>query len=66
MLNNVATQINNGEQNILGVMLESHLKEGNQKLSNKDDLDFGRSITDACIGIETTKELLANLYNSIN
>ena len=47
-------------------MLESHLKEGNQKLQKKEDLDFGRSITDACIDIETTKELLAILYKSIN
>ena len=47
-------------------MLESHLKEGNQKLLKKEDLDFGRSITDACIDIDTTKELLANLYDSLN
>ena len=47
-------------------MLESHLKEGNQKLLKKEDLEFGRSITDACIDIETTKELLAILYKSIN
>jgi len=47
-------------------LLESHLKEGNQKLSKKEDLQFGRSITDACIDIETTKKLLAILYNSLN
>ena len=66
VLKNVALQVSNGEKNILGVMLESHLKEGNQKLLKKEDLDFGRSITDACIDIDTTKELLANLYNSLN
>jgi len=66
VLKNIASQIRNGEKNILGVMLESHLKEGNQKLSPKKELEFGRSITDACIGIETTKELLAILYNSVN
>ena len=66
VLKNVAMQISKGEKNILGVMLESHLKEGNQKLLKKEDLEFGRSITDACIDIETTKELLAILYNSIN
>ena len=32
----------------------------------KEELDFGRSITDACIDIETTKELLAILYSSVN
>jgi 3-deoxy-7-phosphoheptulonate synthase len=66
VLKNVAFQISNGEKNILGVMLESHLKEGNQKLLKKDDLEFGRSITDACIDIKTTKELLEILYCSIN
>ena len=65
VLKNVASQISNGEKNILGVMLESHLKEGNQKLLKKEDLEFGRSITDACIDIETTKELLAILYSSL-
>ena len=66
VLKNVASQISNGEKNILGVMLESHLKEGNQKLLKKEDLQFGRSITDACIDIDTTKELLAILYNSLS
>ncbi len=65
VLNNVAQQINNGEKNILGVMLESHLKEGNQKLENKECLEYGKSITDACIDITTTKELLLKLYKSI-
>ena len=65
VLKNVANQIKNGEKNILGIMLESHLKEGNQKLSNSKDLEYGRSITDACINIDTTKNLLANLYESM-
>ena len=66
VLKNIASQIRNGEKNILGVMLESHLKDGNQRLVKKEDLQFGRSITDACIDIETTKELLAILYNSLS
>jgi len=66
VLKNIAFQISNGEKNILGVMLESHLKEGNQKLLKKEDLQFGRSITDACIDIETTKELIAILYNALS
>ena len=65
VLKNVANQISNGEENILGIMLESHLKEGNQKLLIREDLEFGKSITDACIDIETTQELLAILYDSI-
>ena len=65
VLKDVSNQIRNGEKNILGIMLESHLKEGNQKLSNSKDLEYGRSITDACINIDTTKNLLASLYDSI-
>tara|TARA_Y100001970_G_scaffold183190_1_gene222811 strand:- start:16939 stop:18006 length:1068 start_codon:yes stop_codon:yes gene_type:complete len=66
VLINVAQQINNGERNILGVMLESHIKEGNQKLLNNNNLEYGKSITDACINIQTTENLLSTLYNSIN
>ena len=65
VLKNVASQIRSGEKNILGIMLESHLKEGNQKLTKRKDLEYGKSITDACINIHTTKILLGILYDSI-
>ena len=64
VLKNIGKQINEGESNILGVMLESHLKAGNQKLGNKE-LEYGKSITDACIDIDTTKDLLAYLYETL-
>ena len=51
----VAAQIRNGEQNIMGVMVESHLVEGRQ---DKPET-YGQSITDACIGWDATEELLA-------
>ena len=66
VLENVAQQINKGERNILGVMLESHIREGNQKLVNKENLEYGKSITDACIDIKTTEDLLLKLYEAIN
>ena len=53
----IATQIQNGEQNIMGVMVESHLVEGRQN----DPIVYGQSITDACIGWEDTEQLLALL-----
>lgn len=53
----VAQQIIDGEENIMGVMVESHLVEGRQ---DKPEC-YGQSITDACIGWETTEELLALL-----
>jgi len=65
VLEDIARQVRDGEKNILGVMLESHLKEGNQNLVTKNELEYGKSITDACIDINTTKELLLNLYKSI-
>tara|TARA_Y100000589_G_scaffold264918_1_gene255723 strand:+ start:128 stop:1195 length:1068 start_codon:yes stop_codon:yes gene_type:complete len=64
VLENIAKQLQDGEKNILGVMLESHLREGNQKLEEISNLEYGKSITDACINIETTKDLLLNLYKS--
>ncbi|WP_153717554.1 3-deoxy-7-phosphoheptulonate synthase AroG [Eikenella corrodens] len=51
----VAAQLQNGEQDIMGIMVESHLVEGRQ---DKPET-YGQSITDACIGWDTTEELLA-------
>ena len=65
VLKNVSNQISNGEKNILGIMLESHLRDGNQKISNIKELEYGKSITDACIDIDTTKNLLKILYDSV-
>ena len=53
----VAQQICNGEQNIMGVMVESHLVEGRQN----QPVTYGQSITDACIGWDSTEQLLALL-----
>ena len=53
----VARQIRDGENNIMGVMVESHLVEGRQ---DKPEC-YGQSITDACIGWAQTEELLALL-----
>ena len=43
---------------IVGIMLESHINEGNQKLSDPADLAYGVSITDPCINWEETVELI--------
>ena len=55
----VAAQIEGGNRSIIGVMLESNLSEGSQKLG--DDLSYGVSITDACIGWSETESLLLDL-----
>lgn len=56
----VAQQLRDGEDNIMGVMVESHLVEGRQ---DKPET-YGQSITDACIGWESTETLLALLAES--
>ena len=61
----VATQIANGDERIFGVMLESHLKEGRQDLVPGRELEYGVSITDACIGWETTVPTLELLAEAV-
>ncbi|GAA3538445.1 3-deoxy-7-phosphoheptulonate synthase [Zobellella aerophila] len=56
---NVIHQIQEGNDSIIGIMLESHLFEGNQSSEQpKQQMRYGVSITDACIDWETTAELL--------
>jgi 3-deoxy-7-phosphoheptulonate synthase len=50
----VGTQLAAGEDRIFGVMVESHLNEGRQDLKPGKPLDYGVSVTDACIGWEDT------------
>ncbi len=62
---NVAEQISNGNQSIIGIMLESHLNAGNQSLKDPADLEYGVSITDACVDWETTEALLMELHEAL-
>ncbi|MBE9031234.1 3-deoxy-7-phosphoheptulonate synthase [filamentous cyanobacterium LEGE 11480] len=67
VLKEIAAQIQNGNQSIIGVMLESNLQAGNQPIP--DDLEEirpGVSITDACIGWETTETALRELAASVS
>ncbi|MCK6401943.1 MAG: 3-deoxy-7-phosphoheptulonate synthase [Sphaerotilus natans subsp. sulfidivorans] len=65
----IADQIAAGGRSVFGVMVESHLKAGAQKFSpGKDDaskLEYGRSITDACIGWDDSEQVLEILHRSI-
>ncbi len=61
----VAYQLANGEKNIKGVMLESHLVAGNQKVVPGQELTYGQSITDACMAWDDTRGLLAELADSV-
>lgn len=61
----VAAQISSGNEDIFGVMVESHLVEGRQDLVEGQELTYGQSITDACIGWDDTEQLLASLSESV-
>ncbi len=61
----VAAQIASGERRIIGVMIESNLVGGAQKLQKGKPLAYGQSITDACIGWDDTLPLLRELASAV-
>ena len=62
----IAQQLAAGSDSICGVMLESHLLDGRQDLVNgRAGLRYGQSITDACIGWETTVNVLQDLATAV-
>ena len=61
----VRAQLDEGNQSITGLMIESHLNAGNQSINNAGGLDYGVSITDACIDWQETEELLRDLAGSL-
>jgi len=61
----VSEQISEGNYDIFGVMVESHLVEGNQGLVNGKAKVYGQSITDACIGWDDTELLLSQLNEAV-
>jgi 3-deoxy-7-phosphoheptulonate synthase len=63
--NDVAGQISKGEKRIIGVMIESSLVGGSQKLVAGKPLTYGQSITDACIGWDETLGLLKGLAAAV-
>jgi 3-deoxy-7-phosphoheptulonate synthase len=66
---NIAEQIESGSNQIFGVMVESHLNDGAQKFTpGKDDpakLEYGKSITDACINWDDSVKVLERLSAAV-
>ena len=62
---NVCEQIEKDNTNIYGVMVESFLQEGNQKLIEGKAENFGQSITDGCLSWEDSELLLADLASAV-
>jgi 3-deoxy-7-phosphoheptulonate synthase len=63
VVRDLAGQVAAGQQAIRGVMLESNLVEGRQDLDRRrpEALEYGKSVTDACVDLPTTERLLAEL-----
>lgn len=60
----IANQLRNGSNSILGVMVESNLVEGRQDYDATKQMIRGQSITDSCINLEETERLLDLLANA--
>ena len=66
VLASIADQLRSGSKHLMGVMIESHLVEGNQKIpADLSQLTYGQSITDACISLETTEQILNDLADAV-
>jgi 3-deoxy-7-phosphoheptulonate synthase len=65
VVRDVAAQIASGERSIVGMMMESFLVEGRQDLSAEQNLRYGQSVTDACMGWEMTLAAIAELAAAV-
>jgi len=66
VMENVTNQILEGNKSIVGLMIESNIGWGNQKISaNRDEMQYGVSITDACIDWDTTEETLLKMAEKL-
>ncbi|MDH3378638.1 MAG: 3-deoxy-7-phosphoheptulonate synthase [Gammaproteobacteria bacterium] len=61
----VAAQIAAGDRRIIGVMIESHLHAGRQDVVAGKPLQYGQSITDACINWDDTAKLLREIAGAV-
>ncbi|QIB67433.1 3-deoxy-7-phosphoheptulonate synthase [Kineobactrum salinum] len=66
VVEDVANQILKGNRSIVGLMIESHINPGNQPIpANLADLEYGVSVTDGCIGWDTTAQCLRDLRDRL-
>lgn len=63
---NVANQIVEGNKSIIGIMIESNIEAGNQKIKESlSEMTYGVSVTDACIDWAATEKLLTGMSKKI-
>ena len=65
VMSSLCEQLQTGQGAIRGVMLESHLVEGSQGIGDGSDLQYGQSITDACLSLQDTIPLLEQLAAAV-
>lgn len=66
VVSDIANQIINGNKSITSLMIESNLGHGNQSMKNgKEGLEYGVSVTDACIDWDTTEKCLTDLADRL-
>ena len=65
----IAAQVAAGSSRVFGVMVESHLQEGAQRFrpgqDRASDLEYGQSITDACLGWDDSVQVLETLSQAV-
>ena len=65
VMDDIAQQMETGDQRIFGVMIESHLVGGRQDLVEGQELVYGQSITDGCIDWDTSVQVLERLAQAV-
>ena len=65
VIEDVCDQLESGSK-IMGVMLESNINEGAQKLADGKNLEYGVSVTDSCLSLEQTVPLLEKLSDAVS
>ena len=63
VVESICSQLASADHGIMGLMIESHLVEGRQNIS--DHMVYGQSVTDACISFEDTVGLLEDLARAV-
>ena len=67
VVDSILEQIINGNESITGIMLESHINEGGQTSEQpRENMQYGVSVTDACINWETTESVLRKLHQALS
>lgn len=66
VMENVANQILEGNQSIIGLMVESNLKHGRQNIpADLADLEYGLSVTDGCISWDETEKAILSMHEKL-